>query len=56
MPVAMWVGARDTLLDSQGSRRRLARAAPHAKIVMLPEAGHFLGGLTAPILEVLVAP
>jgi len=55
MPILMIVGAKDTLLDSPGSRRRLARAAPHAQIVVLPEAGHFLGGLTAPILDFLVA-
>jgi pimeloyl-ACP methyl ester carboxylesterase len=55
MPILMILGARDSLLDSAGSRRRLARAAPHARIVMLPQAGHFLGGLTAPILEFLQA-
>ena len=55
MPILTILGAKDTLLDSAGSRRRLARAAPHAKIVMLPQAGHFLGGLTAPILDFLTA-
>lgn len=53
MPIAMFVGGRDTLLDSEGSRRRLSRAAPQARVVMLPEAGHALGGLTGPVLEAL---
>ncbi|THD83301.1 MAG: alpha/beta fold hydrolase [Phenylobacterium sp.] len=56
MPILMFLGARDSLLDSAGSRRRLARAAPQARIVMLPQAGHVLGGLTAPILEFLREP
>jgi len=56
MPILMVLGAKDTLLDSEGSRRRLSRAAPHARIVWLPDAGHFLGGLTAPILEFLREP
>lgn len=52
----MILGAKDTLLESEGSRRRLAAACPSAKIVMLPEAGHFLGGLGQPILEFLTEP
>ncbi|HEV2532053.1 alpha/beta fold hydrolase [Phenylobacterium sp.] len=56
MPVLMFVGAKDTLLDSAGSRRRLARACPQARIVWLPEAGHFLGGFTEEILGFLGEP
>lgn len=56
MPILMILGAKDALLDSHASRRRLARAAPQARIVMLPQAGHFLGGLTGPILEFLREP
>lgn len=56
MPILTILGAKDSLLDSEASRRRLARAASQARIVMLPEAGHFLGGLTAPILEFLREP
>ena len=56
MPILMFVGGQDTLLDSAGSQRRLAHAAPQARIVMLPQAGHVLGGLTAPILEFLREP
>jgi pimeloyl-ACP methyl ester carboxylesterase len=54
MPILMFVGAKDRLLDSAGSRRRLARAAPQARIVTLPRAGHALGGLTEPVLEFLL--
>ncbi len=53
MPVLMIVGAKDALLDSAVSRRRLTRAAPHAEIVILPEAGHFLIRQTGPILDFL---
>jgi len=56
VPILMFLGARDTLLDSAESRRRLARAAPQAKIVWLPEAGHFLGGFSEEILEFLREP
>ncbi|MEO8115260.1 MAG: alpha/beta fold hydrolase [Phenylobacterium sp.] len=54
-PILMIVGARDTLLDSAESARRLARAAPQAKITVLPDAGHFIAGQTAPILDFLLA-
>lgn len=52
-PILMFLGGRDTLLDSAGSRRRLARAAPSARIVTLPDAGHALGGLGERIFEFL---
>jgi len=55
-PILMYLGAKDALLDSAGSRRRLGRAAPHARIVVLPEAGHFLGGFTEQILAFLAGP
>jgi len=53
MPILAIVGAKDTLIDSAGTQRRLARAAPHAQVVMLPEAGHFLTGQTARVLAFL---
>ena len=56
LPILMFLGARDALLDSEGSRKRLARAAPQARIVWLPEAGHFLGGFTDEILGFLGEP
>lgn len=54
IPILTFLGARDTLIDSAGTRRRLAGTAPHARIVWLPEAGHFLGGLTTPIQDFLL--
>jgi pimeloyl-ACP methyl ester carboxylesterase len=49
MPILMIVGGKDTLIDSAASRRRLERAAPHAKVLWLPEASHFLSGQAEPI-------
>jgi pimeloyl-ACP methyl ester carboxylesterase len=54
MPVMAIVGGRDVLLDSAETRRRLDRNAAHAEIRYLPEAGHFIPGQTAPILEFLL--
>ena len=56
MPILVFLGAKDTLLDSAESRLRLARAAPQARIVWLPEAGHFLGGFTDQIEGFLAEP
>lgn len=42
MPALFVLGARDAILDSAGTRRRLARLMPHAEIVWLPDEGHFL--------------
>lgn len=44
MPVLAIVGARDVLLDSRGTRLRLEACAPHAEVVYLPDAGHFIPG------------
>jgi len=54
MPVMVIVGGKDVLLDSGETRRRLDRNASHAEIRYLPEAGHFIPGQTAPILEFLL--
>jgi|SRR5262245_24477460 len=53
MPVIAVLGGRDVLLDSAGTKRRLERTVPQAEIRYLPEAGHFVFGQTAPILEFL---
>jgi pimeloyl-ACP methyl ester carboxylesterase len=53
MPVLAIVGARDVLLDSAQTKRRLAQLVPNAEVVFLPEAGHFIPGQTARILEFL---
>lgn len=53
MPVLAIVGARDLLLDSAGTQRRLERFAPQARVLYLPDAGHFIPGQTAKVLEFL---
>jgi pimeloyl-ACP methyl ester carboxylesterase len=54
MPVMAILGAKDVLLDSAGSRRRVEQNIPHAEVRYLPEAGHFIPGQTGPILEFLL--
>jgi pimeloyl-ACP methyl ester carboxylesterase len=44
MPVLAILGAQDAMLDSFGTRRRLAANVPTADIRWLPKAGHFLVG------------
>jgi pimeloyl-ACP methyl ester carboxylesterase len=44
MPVLAILGARDAMLDSFGTRARLAIHLPHADVRWLPDAGHFLIG------------
>jgi pimeloyl-ACP methyl ester carboxylesterase len=53
MPVLAILGARDAMLDSADTARRLQRAVPHASICLLPDAGHLIRGQTARILEFL---
>jgi pimeloyl-ACP methyl ester carboxylesterase len=55
MPVLLYVGARDVLLRSQETLARLTRLLPRLTAHLLPEAGHVLIGLSAPILEFLTA-
>jgi pimeloyl-ACP methyl ester carboxylesterase len=54
-PVLVIVGGRDVLIDSEDTQRRLAKWAPHAEVVYLPEARHLIPGQTARILEFLQA-
>jgi len=49
MPILCIVGGRDVLLDSEDTRRRLARARPDADIRYLPEARHYIPGQAAAI-------
>lgn len=49
MPVLAILGARDAMLDSFGTRERLADNVAQANIRWLPEAGHFLAGQGAEI-------
>lgn len=53
MPVLAIVGARDVLLDSAQTKRRLEQRVPKVEVVFLPEAGHFIPGQTSKILEFL---
>ena len=54
MPLLAIVGARDAMLDSANTAWRLARAVPHAKLCLLPEAGHFIRDQTKPVLDFLL--
>ena len=53
MPVMAILGGKDVIFDSAVMQRRLERLLPHAEIRCIPEAGHFIPGQTAPILEFL---
>jgi len=53
MPVLAIVGGRDVLIDSAGTRDRLTRLAPRAKVVFLPEARHFIPGQTGTVMAFL---
>jgi len=55
MPVLAIAGGRDVLIDSAETRDRLARHAPHAEVVFLPEGRHFLPGQTARVGTFLTA-
>jgi len=54
LPVLAIVGARDVLLDSAQTKRRLEKCAPQAQVVYLEEAGHLIIGQTARVLEFLL--
>lgn len=53
MPVLVIAGARDAVLDSYDTRRRLARTAPHATVRLLPDVGHFPAAQASPIRDFL---
>ncbi|TNC22609.1 alpha/beta fold hydrolase [Amycolatopsis alkalitolerans] len=53
MPVLVIAGARDAMLDSFGTERRIRQAVPHAKVTILPEVAHAVLGQTEPVLEFL---
>jgi pimeloyl-ACP methyl ester carboxylesterase len=53
MPVMAIVGGKDVMVDSPGIKRRLERNVQRADVITLPNAGHFLRGQTAPILDFL---
>jgi len=49
MPVLAIVGARDVMLDSKGTKRRLERNSKASEVRYLDEAGHFIPGQGAMI-------
>ncbi len=53
MPLLAIVGARDAMLDSADTARRLARVVPHAEVCVLPEAGHWIRNRTKRVLDFL---
>src|SRR5579862_2507485 len=55
MPVMVILGGKDVVFDSAAIKERIERTLPHAEIRYIPEAGHFIPGQTAPILEFLRA-
>jgi len=55
MPVLVIVGARDAMLDSAGTARRMNHAVPHANVTVLPDVAHSVIGQTQPILDFLRA-
>lgn len=55
MPVMLIAGARDAMLDSAESKRRLEANVPHAKVTLLRDTGHLLIGLTPQIQQFLAA-
>jgi pimeloyl-ACP methyl ester carboxylesterase len=55
MPLLAITGARDGLLDSRQTSRRLRRLLPQAAVALLPDSGHLLLGQTQRIREFLSA-
>jgi len=49
MPLLAILGAKDVMIDSDGTRERLTRNVPNAEVVWLPDAGHLLIGHAAAI-------
>ncbi|QFG24384.1 alpha/beta fold hydrolase [Actinomadura sp. WMMB 499] len=52
-PVLVIVGARDAMLDSRGTARRVRECVPDSTVVLLPEAGHAILGQTEPLAAFL---
>lgn len=53
MPVILFVGEKDIMLHSVATANRLRKLLPHAKINVLPGAGHTLINLTEQIIPFL---
>ena len=55
VPLLAIVGARDVLLDSAQTKRRLEALVNGAQVVYLPEAGHMIAGQTATVLAFMTS-
>jgi pimeloyl-ACP methyl ester carboxylesterase len=55
MPMLAITGGRDAIIDSAGTRRRLAASVPSARRHDLPHAGHALTDQTGTVLEFLMS-
>lgn len=55
MPLLLVVGAKDALYNSAATAARLESLAPNLKVMMLPEMGHVLYGLSGKIAPFLTA-
>jgi pimeloyl-ACP methyl ester carboxylesterase len=53
MPVLAIVGARDVLINSRDTKRRLEKYAAHAQVRLLPRTGHLIRGETKTVLNFL---
>lgn len=53
MPVLAILGGKDVIFDSAAIQRRLERTLANAEVRLIPEAGHFIPGQTAPIRDFL---
>lgn len=53
MPLLAIVGARDVLIDSHDTRRRLERHVKQAEVRLLPGTGHLIRGQTQTVLAFL---
>jgi pimeloyl-ACP methyl ester carboxylesterase len=56
MPVLAIVGARDVMIDSYDTARRLEQCVPDAAVHLLPAAAHSIVSQTATILDFLHGP
>jgi pimeloyl-ACP methyl ester carboxylesterase len=50
MPTVLYVGEKDIMLHSEKTAKRLGDLLPHAKVNVIPEAGHVLINLTNSIV------
>jgi pimeloyl-ACP methyl ester carboxylesterase len=53
MPMTVYVGGKDVLIDSVDTRRRLAANVPSSEVHFMPDAGHFIPSPSAEIFGFL---